>query len=48
MSTDPTEPERLTETEAKAGSKTKANNVVLIVSTLAVIIAFVIIYLIYA
>ena len=41
------QPEKLTETEAKAGSKTKANNVVLIVSLVAVIIAFAVVYLIY-
>ncbi len=48
MSTNPDEPNKLSETEAKAGSKTKANQVVLIVSTVAIIIAFVVVYLIYA
>ena len=42
-----TEPEKLTETEAKGGSKTKANNVVLIVSLVAVVIAFAVVFLIY-
>ena len=41
------QPEKLTETEAKAGSKTKANNVVLVVSLVAVVIAFAVVYLIY-
>ncbi len=41
------EPEKLTETEARAGSKTKANNVVLIVSLVAVVVAFVVVYAIY-
>ncbi len=42
------EPDKLTETEAKAGSKTKANNVVLIVSLVAVVVAFAVVFLIYA
>ncbi len=41
------EPEKLTEVEAKAGSKTKANSTVMIVSLVAVIIAFAVVYLIY-
>ena len=41
------QPQKLTETEAKAGSKTKANNVVLVVSLVAVVIAFAVVYLIY-
>ncbi len=41
-------PDKLTETEAKAGSKTKANNVVLIVSLVAVVIAFAVVFIIYA
>ena len=42
------QPEKLTETEAKAGSKTKANNVVLIVSLVVIVIAFAVVFLIYA
>ncbi len=37
----PEEPEKLTETEAKGGSKTKANATVMIVSIVAVVVIFV-------
>lgn len=40
MSTDPEQPEKLTETEAKAGSKTLANRNVLIISVVIVVIIF--------
>lgn len=45
--TDPTEPIKLTETEAKGGSKTRVNRTVLFISLAIVILAFVIIFIIY-
>lgn len=40
MSSNPNEPEKLTETEAKGGSKTLANRNILIISVVLIVVVF--------